>query len=70
MSTIEAQCLLAHLLSGASSELLPSRWRHGRDGHLSWSLPGGESTFSWDADAVAEAAERSASPGRRRSPRP
>jgi len=58
MSTVEAQCLIAHLIASDGEAVLPSHWRHLSAGHLSWRFGPGADDFTWDPEAVAEAAVR------------
>ncbi len=58
MSTLYAQCLLAHLVASNQGAALPSRWRHSAAGELSWGFGPDADSFTWDPKAVAEAAAR------------
>lgn len=58
MSTVEAQCLIAHLIAFDREATLPSHWRHSSAGDLSWRFGLDADSFTWDPRAVAEAAAR------------
>lgn len=51
----------AHVLSlmGAEAATAPDHWRHDtRDGSLTYRYAGSSNTYTWNADAVADLAER------------
>jgi hypothetical protein len=54
MDTLDAQCLIAQLTIGEISP--PDLWRHHRSGELSCAYSGGEQTFTWPPEDVAEMA--------------
>lgn len=56
MDSLDAQCLLIQLADGELPP--PDLWRHDRSGALSCAYEGGERTFTWSADDVAEMARR------------
>jgi hypothetical protein len=54
MDSLDAQCLLIQLTEGEIRP--PDLWRHDRSGALSCAYEGGEATFTWPAENVAEMA--------------
>lgn len=58
MSTIDAQCLIAHLIASDREATLPSHWRHSSAGDLSWRFGLDADRFTWDPRPVADAAAR------------
>ena len=56
MDSLDAQCLLMQLAEGEIRA--PDLWRHDRSGSLSCAYEGGERTFTWPAENVAEMARR------------
>lgn len=58
MSTLDAQCLIAHLIASDGEAVLPSHWRHSAGGDLTWRFGLDADHFTWRREAVAEAAQR------------
>jgi hypothetical protein len=56
MDSLDAQSLLVDLFERESRA--PDLWRHGCDGGLACAYAGGQRTFSWGPEAVAEMAAR------------
>lgn len=58
MTTVDAQCLIAHLIASDREAALPGYWRHSAGGDLTWRFAPDADTFTWDPEAVAEAAKQ------------
>lgn len=58
MHSLDAQCLLAHLAAADGGVAFPDRWRHGRDGSLTYGFGTSPNTFTWRAAQVADMAAR------------
>jgi hypothetical protein len=56
MDSLDAQCLIIDLVAGEIPP--PSLWCHHTSGELSCTYSGGESTFTWGKEDVAEMAGR------------
>jgi hypothetical protein len=56
MDSLDAQCLLIQLTEHETRP--PDLWRHDRSGALVCAYEGGERTFTWPAEDVAEMARR------------
>jgi hypothetical protein len=56
MDSLDAQCLLIQLTERETRP--PDLWRHDRSGALACGYEGGERTFTWPAEDVAEMARR------------
>jgi hypothetical protein len=56
MDSLDAQCLLIQLT--ADEIRPPDLWRHDRSGALTCGYEGGQRTFTWPAEDVAEMARR------------
>jgi hypothetical protein len=66
MDSLDAECLL---LQGAEGEIrAPELWRHDRSGALSCGYEGGECTFTWRAEQVAQMAHTWRNSDTRRAP--
>lgn len=57
MLTLDAQCLLVHLADQEDTDL-PDVFVHGRDGSLTFGFALTRNTYTWEAVAVREMAER------------
>jgi hypothetical protein len=56
MDSLDAQCLVMQLTDGTVPP--PDLWRHDRSGALSWAYSGGENTYTWRPEQVADMARR------------
>jgi hypothetical protein len=56
MTTLDAQCMVAHVIDRDGGGAPPEHWRHRADGTLGWRFTEGSRDFRWDASATAEVA--------------